>query len=61
MRCCRKHDQSVGFIRKKLRQLFSLRMLASLCDIVRLVDYDDIPPCVFQMGTVIQIILQRIH
>ena len=61
MRRGRKHNQCIGLIRKELRQLLSLGMLTSFGNIVGFIDDDNIPPCVLQMGAVVQVILQRIH
>ena len=61
MRCRGQHDHCIGAVGQQFRQPCALRLvIAAFRNILRLIDHDDIPVGIFQMGTVFHIALQRI-
>ena len=62
MRRCRQHNHRITPICKQLGETRTLRlMISAFRNILRFIDNDDIPICIFQMSAVFNITFQRVN
>ena len=61
VRSCREHDQGIGTGGEALSQPRTLTAVTTLCDVVTLIDNDDVPVGLLQIDAVLGVLLESIN